>query len=126
MLIAVMSDRPDLSGTVPERFEGAPVLLLIETESGLLRRADTGLSAEKYAANIAASGCEAVVCGRHIGQACFDPIADAGVTRYEGAGLNVLEAARGADRGTLPLIPEYEGGPGCASGSGSCDCGHDE
>ena len=126
MLIAVMSDRPDLSGTVPERFEGAPVLLLIETESGLLRRADTGLSAEEYAANIAASGCEAVVCGRHIGQACFDPIADAGVTRYEGAGLNVLEAARGADRGTLPLIPEYEGGPGCGSGSGGCDCGHDD
>ncbi len=126
MLIAVMSDKPTLSGTVPERFETSPALLLIETDGAWLVEAIADKSAEDFAARIAACGCEAVVCGRHIGKACFDPIADAGVTRYEGSGLNVLEAARAADRGTLPLIPEYEGGPGCSSGSGSCDCGHDE
>ncbi len=126
MLIAVMSDAPALTGVVPERFENSLALLLIETEGGRLVSAETGNPAETYAARIAACGCEAVVCGRHIGQNCFDPIADAGVTRYEGGGLNVLDAAIAAERGTLPLIPEYEGGPGCGSGTGSCDCGHDE
>ncbi len=126
MMIAVMSDRADFSGRVPDCFETSPVLLLIETDDGRLVQSFSGESAADYADRIAGCGCEAVVCGVHIGKACFDPIADAGVTRYEGGGLDVLAAARGADRGTLPLIPEYEGGPGCASGTGDCDCGHDE
>lgn len=126
MLIAVLSTAPALSGVVPDRFETSPALLLIETADARLVRADTGLSPGETAARVASSGCEAVVCGRHIGRECFDPIADAGVTRYDGGGLNVLEAAEKAERGTLPLIPEYEGGPGCGSGSGACDCGHDE
>ncbi len=126
MLIAVMSDTPSLSGIVPDRFETSPALLLIETEGALLVEAASGQQAEAYAARIAGCGCEAVVCSRHIGQSCFDPIADAGVTRYEGSGLNVLDAAVKAERGTLPLIPDYEGGRGCGSGSGSCDCGEND
>ena len=125
MLIAVMSDRAELSGRVPDRFEASPALLLIEAGDGRLIRAFSGASAADYVRKIVESGCEAVVCGCHIGKECFDPIADAGVTRYDGDGLNVLDAALAADRGTLPLIPEYEGGPGCASGTGDCDCGHD-
>ena len=120
MLIAVMSDRADLSGRVPDRFEASPALLFIETDGDKLMEAHTGLPAADYAAMIAASFCEAVVCGVHIGKDCFEPIADAGVTRYDGAGLDVLAAAHGAERGTLPLIPDYEGGAGCGSGTGEC------
>ena len=126
MLIAVMSDTPSLSGIVPDRFETSPALLLIETEGALLVEAASGQQAEAYAARIAGCGCEAVVCSRHIGQACFDPIADACVTRYDGEGLDVLSAARGAEDGTLPLIPEYEGGPGCAPGTGDYSHDHEE
>ena len=125
MLIAVMSDRTNLDGVVPDRFEESPALLLIETDENRLERAFSRANAAEYAARIAKSGCEAVVCGCHIGKECFDPIADACVTRYDGSGLNVLAAAHAGERGTLPLIPEYEGGPGCASGTGDCDCGHD-
>jgi predicted Fe-Mo cluster-binding NifX family protein len=125
MLIAVMSDKPDLSGHVPERFEESPCLLLIETEGGALTQAFSGETPAVFAQKIAEIGCEAVVCGSRIGKECFDPIADACVTRYDGAGLDILAAAYGGDRGTLPLIPEYEGGPGCASGTGDCNCGHD-
>ena len=125
MLIAVMSDKPDLTGHVPVRFEESPALLLIETDGGKLVQAFSGEDAGAYVKRIVACGCEAVVCGSRIGKDCFDPIADACVTRYDGAGLDVLAAAVAADRGTLALIPEYEGGPGCASGTGSCDCGHD-
>ncbi len=126
MLIAVMSDRAEPGGRVPDRFETSPALLLVETDGDRLVQAFSGASAAEYARRIVESGCEAVVCGCHIGKDCFDPIADACVTRYDGGGLDVLEAARGAERGTLPIIPEYEGGPGCASGTGSCDCGHDD
>lgn len=126
MLIAVMSDRADLAGRVPERFETSPALLFIETDGDRLVKALSDRSAQDYAAEIAASFCEAVACGVHIGKDCFEPIADACVTRYDAGGLDVLAAAHGAERGTLPLIPEYEGGPGCASGTGSCDCGHDD
>ncbi len=125
MLIAVMADRPELTGRVPDCFETSPALLLIETEGGRLKNAESGLSAAEAAERIVESGCEAVVCGRHITQASFDPIADAGATRYDGGGLNVLEAAEKAERGTLPLIPEYEGGPGCGSGTGQCECEHE-
>lgn len=125
MLIAVMSSRADARGVVPDRFESSPALLLIETDNDALVQAFSGLEANEYVQKIVASGCEAVVCGAHIGKDCFNPIADACVTRYEGSGLDVLAAAHGAERGTLPIIPEFEGGPGCAAGTGQCDCGHD-
>ena len=125
MLIAVMSDRAALGGIVPDRFETSPALLFIETDDERLVRAESGASAPEFVKMIVESGCEAVVCSAHIGKDCFNPIADACVTRYDGSGLDVLAAAHAAERGTLPLIPEYEGGPGCASGTGDCDCGHD-
>ena len=87
---------------------------------GRLVRCESGGTAADYAKQIAGSFCEAVVCSGHIGKDCFDPIANAGVTRYDGAGRNVLDAALAAEAGTLPLIPEYEGGPGCGSGTGEC------
>ena len=120
MLIAVMSDRPELAGTVPDRFETAPAMLFIETDTDALVRAECGKPAEDYARLIAESFCEAVVCSAHIGKECFEPIADAGVTRYAGAGLGVLAAAHGAEDGTLPLIPDFEGGTGCGSGTAEC------
>ena len=125
MKIAVMSDRADLNGIVPDTFEDSPVLLVIETDSGTLTEVYEGLAAESFAQKIAASGWEAVVCGPHIGKDCFEPIADACVTRYNGAGQAVAAAALAADRGRLPLIPDYEGGTGCGSGTGACgDCEH--
>ena len=128
MLIAVMSDRPDLQGRVPERFEDAAALLIVETDQDAVVMSFSGETPEVYAGKVVESGSEAVVCGPHIGKECFTPIADACVTRYAGAGLEILAAAKQADIGTLPLIPEYEGGPGCGSGAsecGDCDHGHD-
>ena len=126
MKIAVMSDRPDVQGRVPERFEDAAALLLVETDSDTVCSVTQGETPARYAALVAASGCEAVVCGARIGKDCFEPIADACVTRYDGGGLDVLTAAKRADRGTLPIVPDYEGGHGCGSGAGTCDCGHEE
>lgn len=120
MKIAVMSDRPDAQGRVPARFEDAAALLLVETDDGTVYAVTAGETPERYAALVVSSGCEAVVCGKHISKECFEPIAAACVTRYDGAGLDVRTAARRADRGTLPIIPDYEGGHGCGSGTGEC------
>ena len=62
-----------------------------------------------------------MVCSEHIGQDCFDPLANESITRYEGAGLNVMEASVLAEKNRLTIIPEYEGGPGCSAGTGSCE-----
>ena len=64
------------------------------------------------------AGYAALECYGIVGMAFID--ANAGVTRYDGAGWNVLDAALAAERSALPLIPEYEGGPGCGSGTGEC------
>lgn len=124
MQIAVMSSRPDIEGTVPDRFEDSPALIIWETDTEEIVSAYTGESAGEYAARIAASEAEAVVCGKHIGKECFEPIADACISRYDGTGMSVPEAAYAALMNRIPMIPEYEGGPGCGSGKGECDPEH--
>lgn len=126
MIIAVMSSQPTLNGTVPDTFEASPALVLIETDSDGLLWGGIINGTEDAVARILQSECEAVVCGRHIGEQAFTPIADACITRYDGTGMNVLQAAKRADVGTLALIPDFEGGHGCGSGTGECHHDHEE
>jgi len=126
MLIAVMSDRAGIEGRVPDTFEKSAAVLVVETDTNTVISVCEGAPAALTAAILAADA-EAVVCGKHIGKDCFTPIADACITRYDGTGLDILSAALGGDRGTLPLIPDYEGGTGCGSGTGEChDHGFEE
>ena len=124
MKIAVMSTLPSLEGVVPDTFETAPAMLIVETDDGSICCVMENCTPAQYVKKIVDTWCEAVVCGVHIGKEAFDPIADASITRYNGAGLDILTAARKADRGLIPIIPEYEGGPGCGGGGGSCDDNH--
>ena len=124
MKIAVLSDKNHLQGRVPDTFETSPYVLVVETDDGTLRSTKKCTAPEGLVRAVLASHCEAVVCGLHIGKACFDPIADEGITRYEGSRLDILTAAQLAECNQLPLIREYEGGPGCSGGTGSCEDGH--
>jgi len=124
MRIAVTSDHNHLQGHVPDSFETSRYVLVIETDDCTLRSSRKCSSAAELVAEILKANCEAVVCGRQIGKESFDPIADEGITRYDGGGLEVLTAAIRADRSRLEIIREYEGGPGCSAGSGSCEDGH--
>ncbi len=124
MKIAVLSDMNHLGGHVPDTFETSPYVLLIETDDQTLRSTKKCKSPEALVEAVIATRCEAVVCGPHITQASFDPIADEGITRYNGESLGILTAADAAMRSALPIIRDYEGGPGCSSGSGSCEDGH--
>jgi predicted Fe-Mo cluster-binding NifX family protein len=112
MRIAVMADRPGLEAAVPEVYEESPAMLIIETDDESLvfvmeKPDDIGA----YAAVMAWYDCEAVVCSRHIGQEAFEPLAAACVTRYDGAGLPVMEAARRALGSRLELVCDYEERP---------------
>ena len=124
MKITVLSDQKHLGGHVPDTFETSPYVLLVETDDQTLRNTKKCISPEALVKAVIDSRCEAIVCGPHIGQACFDPIADEGITRYNGAGLSILTAADAALRSALPIIRDYEGGPGCSSGTGECGDGH--
>ena len=124
MKIAVMSTLPTPGGIVPDTFESSPAMLIVETDDCSVGTVVVSSKPRDYVDKIVETWCEAVVCGVHITQECFDPIADAGVTRYDGTGLNVIEAAMKADRGTLTIIPDFEGGSGCSGGTGECGEGH--
>ena len=124
MRIAVLSDQKHLEGHVPDTFETSPYVLVVETDDKSLRITKKCTTPEALVKAVIDSRCEAVVCGEHIGQACFDPIADEGITRCNGTGLSILTAADAAERNALPFIREYEGGPGCSAGTGSCEDGH--
>jgi len=126
MRIAVLSDQKHLEGHVPDTFETSPFVLLIETDDKTLRNAKKCTTPEALVKAVIDSGCEAVVCGYHIGEACFEPIAEEGITRYDGTGLSALTAADAAERNALPLIRDFEGGSGCTAGTGSCDEAHHE
>ena len=122
MKIAVMASAVSREAVVPDSFEQSPAVLIVETDTWEIEDSLAAAPAE-HVAMIIDHRCEAVVCSSHIGQECFDPIANESITRYDGAGLNVMEAAVLAEKNRLPIIPEYEGGPGCDPGHGTCEEG---
>lgn len=124
--IAIMSDRADERGVVPDGFESSPVMLICETDDENCAVL-AGKVPGEYVAAMIEEGCEAVICGQHIGKEAFEPIAEACISRYRGTGLPVMEALRGALENSLPMITDFEGGPGCSDGVGNCQdggCGH--
>ncbi len=77
--------------------------------------------------------CEALLSGVFLDRDAFIAIADYGVTRYNGAGLDVEQAFTAFLDNTLPLITDYEGGSGCGDHddsilecSGGCGCDEEE
>ncbi len=127
MKLAAMSDQPNMFGTVPDTFETSPYMVIWDTDkSGGVAEVYPLSTPAEYARILKEQDCEAVVCGEHIGKEAFNAIAGACITRFKGTGQRIYDAVRGAFFNTLPIIPEYEGGPGCTSGHGSCEDGHCE
>jgi predicted Fe-Mo cluster-binding NifX family protein len=120
MRIAVMADSTGQDARVPDEYESSPAMLVVETDDGSVVAAVEGPDTEKYLSIMVEQDCEAVVLGPHIGQKAFEPIAGACITRFQGDGLPVMEAARRALYNDLEIIADFEGGPGCDSGTHSC------
>lgn len=117
MLMAVTSDAPDLNGTVPPRFSESPYLLIVDMEQEILQRVlhrDAGQDSA-FARAMVDAGCEGVLCGP-IERDPFLIIADQGcITRYDAAGMTVLDALTRMSRRELPLLKDHLGGEGCQS-----------
>lgn len=105
MLIAAAAMGRDFEALIPEKYEDSKYLLIVETDTmeilSLHENAD-GQGA-CYVQPIADSWSEAIVCGK-IPKEIFAAIADAGVSRYNGAGLSVREGIKGAEDNSLPLM----------------------
>ena len=121
MNIAITADCSGQNARVPHCYEQSPWLLIMETDGMHLTAQVKGPDMEAYLRAMLEYECEALVCGPDIGQAAFDPIAGANITRFDGAGLLCRQAVVGALYNTLPFLREYKGGPGCLPGNGCHD-----
>lgn len=116
MYIALIADGTLQQSLIEPEFETGRFLLIADADAGKLVASydKTNCDYMGFAVKIVEHDCEAVVCGS-IMKPAFEVIARACITRYRGTGLPVYEALRRAVDGTLEIIPEYEGGPGCSS-----------
>lgn len=116
MLIAVAANGRDAGALIPERFEESRNLLIVETEGDAIEAVYDARDAEGlfFAEQTLYHDCEAIVCGR-LEKPGFEALASNSVTRYYGAGLPAVEAARAARDNLLPLTTDHVGGSGCGS-----------
>jgi predicted Fe-Mo cluster-binding NifX family protein len=124
MIIAVGSDSPDLSGSIPSFFAESRYLLFVDTDNGellrsLARRPGGDMD---FAREMLRMDCEGVLCGP-IEAEPFLVIADEGcITRYNAAGMSVAEALERFAVRRLDLIRDHIGGEGCLSHAGEAGC----
>ncbi len=125
MKIGIATDTNTDDAAVSMTFEQSGYLVIVETDTmhaeAIIENEGNG---RNYPQSLTAYDCEAVVCGMIL-QEAFEKIADAQITRYQGYGLTIGEAAEAAKLDLLPLIMKYEGGRTCREEehSGSCECG---
>jgi predicted Fe-Mo cluster-binding NifX family protein len=136
MLTAVSADGKELSCAVSEHFEACPYLLIIETDdlaakteikSVQVLENDTPADGVLLAQLIIGRDCEAVITGAFTPPA-FNELADAGVTRYCGAGLSIGNAILSMDASTLPYIRYADENDKCHGehSGGECNCDGDD
>lgn len=126
MLIGTTANGTDLNARVPENYEEATHLFIVETDDDSVvavyeKQDPDGIY---FAEKLYEHDCEAIVCGI-MQMPGFERVAGYSITRYLGVGLPVLDAIHGGLYNTLPNIVDYEGGSGCDSHDHECDgnCG---
>ena len=129
MKIAVALLENDINTLIPDKFEDSKGLLVVETDT----MEPLAWLTEDWPSEMDERLCEAVICGKMYDPILFESIALRCITRYFAGGLTGVEAIKAMLNYELPIIRDYEGGPGCASqnideNNMSCDggCGADE
>lgn len=101
---------------VPDKFSEADELRIVDVDNMSVIKSfcveDPEGRDSVFAKKTVEWDCEAIICGR-MDKAPFEIVADAGVTRYLGIGHDTMEAVKMMQAYKLPLIREYDGGPGC-------------
>ena len=112
MLIAVACDAN--KAKISERYDEAEYIIVYETEDESIVREykRTSFPAHYLAREFDYMFVECIVCGI-MREEEFEPIASKQITRYDGSGLDIVEAIHAAEMNYLPLITDYENGTGC-------------
>ena len=130
MHIAVAVNENSLKAIIPETFEEAKGLLIIETDTmevidyipGSAVRQDA--ESRDWVTAMVDYDCEALICGDMYDAHTFDAIAYACISRYNGANYSARKATKKMMDYELEIIRDYVGGTGCGSHGHASDC-HD-
>jgi predicted Fe-Mo cluster-binding NifX family protein len=116
MKIAMTMDGTALESAVSSEFDSSPYLLVVRrSETALEAIEEIGdLTAEQLAQKIIDLNCEGIITGNFKSQPAFDLLADAGLTRFRGAGHSGFETLALMKNKTLPLIRNFAGTEGCS------------
>jgi predicted Fe-Mo cluster-binding NifX family protein len=118
MNIAVAADGKNLNSIVSDKFEKCLFLLIVNMNDlsiTVIKNGESckGLSQKSLANEILKYDCEALITG-DIQLTAFDILADAGVTRFFGAGYSVEKALQLMDKRSLKLIRNCNGTDNCS------------
>ena len=119
MKIAAAVNEKSLKAIIPDRFEDAAALLIIETDT--MEIVDY-ITDKDWVEEMVRYDCEALICGDMYDAHTFDAIAYACISRYNGMGYSVRKATKKMMDYELELIRDYVGGTGCGSHGTAADC----
>lgn len=74
-----------------------------------------------FAKKIVEEDCEALICGL-INKEAFNILYLAGISRYDGTGMDVTTALKKLGRYELEMIRDHVGGSGCAGDTSGEEC----
>ena len=125
MKVAICAERDDLASRVPNAFQDAEYLMIIDADTNIMTAVYPREDAQniRFAEHIREEDCEVLICGA-LEKEPFEIIAGAGVTRYDGSRKLVQAAYKRMLLGKLPLIRDHIGGSGTGhTHDFSCECG---
>ena len=121
MHIAVAVNENNLKAIIPETFEEAKGLLILETDTMEILDYITD---KDWVTEMVNYDCEALICGDMYDAHTFDAIAYACISRYNGANYSARKATRKMLDYELEIIRDYVGGTGCDMHGDPSNCAH--
>ena len=119
MHIAAAVNENDLKSIIPDQFEDAKGLLIIETDT--METVDY-ITDRDWVDAMKDYDCEALICGDMYDAPLFERIAGACISRYNGMGYSARKATRKMMDYELEIIRDYVGGHGCGTHGSPSDC----
>ena len=118
MKIAAAVNERSLKAIIPDRFEDAAGLLIIETDTMEI----VDYVTENWVNNMVDYDCEALICGDMYDPPLFEAVAGACISRYNGASYSARKATKKMLDYELELIRDYVGGTGCGTHGDVSQC----
>ena len=135
MHIAIAVNENNLKAIIPEKFEDAKGLMIVETDTmevldyipgravrGEAPPVEDGSEARDWVEEMVRYECEALICGDMYDAHTFDAIAFAMISRYNGANYSARKATKKMLDYELEIIRDYVGGTGCGTHGDPANC----